>query len=200
MDLSGSLDRGTSLTMGRDDSVTELLLRASRGEQDAADELFSVVYERLRRQADRFMREQAPSHTLQATALVHEMYVRLFGSGGTAWEDRRHFLSVASRAMRSILVDYARRKGRKKRTPGGARVPLEAIGVNLGDRTVDVLDLDEALTDLAREDERAARVVECRFFGQYTMSEISLLLDVPKRTVERDWTFARLWLKRYLDR
>jgi RNA polymerase sigma factor (TIGR02999 family) len=128
------------------------------------------------------------------------MYVRLFGAGGTAWEDRRHFLSVASRAMRSILVDYARRKGRKKRTPVGDRVPLEAIGVDLGDRTVNVLDLDEALTDLAKEDERAARVVECRFFGQYTMSEISLLLDVPKRTVERDWTFARLWLKRYLDR
>jgi RNA polymerase sigma factor (TIGR02999 family) len=178
--------------------VRRILQRLRRGENDAAEELLRCVFAELHALALNHMRGQQPGHTLQPTALVHEAYLRLFRGAEPGFEDRGHFLRVASRAMRCVLVDHAREKARLKRSAPGERLPLDGLGELFEQRAQDLLALDVALERLGGIDARAAEVVELRFFGGRTDDEIAELLDVSTRTVERDWAVARAWLKREL--
>lgn len=156
------------------------------------------VYEELRELATAYLLQQPPGHTLQPTALVHEAYVRLSGNGG-APRDRTHFLAVAARAMRQILVDHARRKTAQKRGGRGHRVTLDDPAMIADDRDVEVLALHEALEELAELDERKSRVVELRVFGGMTIDETAEALGVSGTTVSKDWRFARAWFARELE-
>jgi len=179
-------------------AITRILERVQRGEAGAADELFRRVFDELHALARNHMRAQGPAHTLQPTALVHEAYLRLFRGVDPAYQDRSHFLRAASRAMRCVLVDHAREKGRVKRTAPGERQPLDGLGELFEERAQDLVALDEALERLAAIDARAVEVVELRFFGGRTEDEIAEILDVSARTVERDWQAARAWLHKEL--
>jgi RNA polymerase sigma factor (TIGR02999 family) len=177
------------------------LLRAWRGgDEDAGKELMVRVYQDLRRLASSQFRGERPGHTLQPTALVHELYLRLFSGDLPAWEDRAHFLAAATRQLRHIVLDYARRRNARKRGGPNARIDIDHLadhGIALDNR---VLDLDEALGHLERLDPRAAQVVELRFFGGMSEKEIAAAVDVSVATVKRDWTFARSWLQLHLER
>ena len=169
--------------------------------RDALPAPFAALYDELRRQAARYMREQPPGHTLQPTALVNEVYVKLYKAGDREWRSSQHFLAAAARAMMSVLVDHARAKGRRKRKAPGERVPLDALLVHFQDQQVDVIDLHEKLEALEAQGvdgERAAAVVRLRAFTGLTMAEIAAYLETPKRTIERDFQFARAWLHREL--
>lgn len=179
--------------------VTQLLLRVKRGENGASEQLLRCVYRELHELANGHMRAQRREHTLQATALVNEAYLRMFRSAEPGFSDRNHFLRVASRAMRCVLVDHAREKGRLKRTAGGQRLPLEELGQLFEEGAEDLVALDAALARLGETDARAVQVVELRFFGGRTEEEIAAILDVSLRTVERDWNAARAWLHRELS-
>ncbi|MGH7541674.1 MAG: ECF-type sigma factor [Gemmatimonadota bacterium] len=170
----------------------------SRVPGDDVDALVPAMYEELRKIAHRHLRRERAGHTLNTTALVHESYLSLAGSGDLEWQSRAHFCAVASRAMRHILVDYARRRSAAKR--GGARIQITlAEGMAADeDPAHDLLALDEALERLAAWDERLARVVECRFFGGMTVDETAEALGTSRRTVERDWTRAKAYLYRML--
>lgn len=177
-------------------SVTDLLVRAGVGDRDAFDGAFPLIYGELRRLARHHMRRESPEHTLSTTALVHEAYLRLVGGPLGGWHDHPHFLAIASRAMRRILVEHSRRASRAKRG-GRARVvvPLDGVAELAIDERADlVVALDEALEKLAALDDRQARVIECRFFGGLTEEETALALGVGLRTVKRDWAKARSWL------
>jgi RNA polymerase sigma factor (TIGR02999 family) len=179
--------------------ITELLRRMAEGDAGAEADLLGHVYEDLRRVARGCMRGQPRGHTLQATALVHEAWLRLARARGFPWKDREHFLSVAARAMRQVLVDHARGKGRRKRGGGRRRHPLDAIVVTYEERAIDLLALDEALGRLGGVDPQAARIVERRFFGGMSVEEVARSLGVSVRTAERDWEHARAWLHRALS-
>lgn len=171
--------------------------------EDSAEELFSLVYDELKRVARGLMRRERPGHTLQPTALVHEAYAKLVDSSRVQWRGRTHFLSVGARVMRRVLVEHARAHGREKRGAGWRRVTLaESVlpGLDSNLDPEDLLWLNAALEKLDRADERQARVVELRFFGGFTVSEVAEALGVSKRTVEGDWTHARAWLRRELHR
>lgn len=174
--------------------ATALLIDLRRGRRTATDELFPLLYDELRALAHRHLGRERPGHTLSTTALVHEAYERLVDQTRTEWSDRAHFCAVASQAMRRVLVDYARRRNALKR--GGAQQPLP-----LDERRIDVqaqaehlVALDEALDRLGGFDERAAQVVEMRFFGGMTEEEVAEALRVSARTIRRDWVKARAWL------
>jgi RNA polymerase sigma factor (TIGR02999 family) len=178
-----------------DETLLVALAELRAGRRDALDRLLPLVYHELRRVAHRELRSR-PNDTLSTTALVHEVYLKLVHHQGEAdWRDRAHFLGVAAIGMRQILVDLARRRSSEKRGGSRKRVDFEEglIG-SLDDRAGSLLDLDEALTDLAAVDERLARVVECRFFGGMTEQETAAALGVTERTVRRDWTKARALL------
>ena len=177
-----------------DPTVTRLLQRLNAGEEGAAEDLLQLLYQELHRRAARYMRSQPADHTLQPTALVNEAYMRLLGSGQTPWADRNHFLSVAAKAMRSVLVDHARARGRDKRRAPGLQVPLDNLVASHEKRALDLLALDEALRRLAEFDPDMAYAVELRFFGGLTVDEVARILEVPKRTFERNWTATRAWL------
>lgn len=174
--------------------VTVLLQRLNHGDGMAYDELLKLVYAELRSIANRYMRRERPGHTLQATALTHEALLRLSGGQSVEWKDRAHFLGVAARAMRQVLVDHARSKHRIKRGGDQAPLPLEEARDAAISPDLDLVELDEALKKLAIEDERKARVVELLYFGGLTAAEAGEVLGVTSRTVERDWRFARAWL------
>ncbi len=182
----------------RDSEVTRLLsrIREENSEADTA-KLFSLVYEELRGNAQRLMQRERIGHTLQATALVNEAYLKLVGSETPRWEDRSHFIGTASRAMRQILVDHARGKQTDKRGGDWSRVTLaeEFVGGTPG---VDVLELDRALTQLESLDARASHVAELRLIGGLKIAEVAEVLGVSKRTVDGDWTMARMWLAQNL--
>jgi RNA polymerase sigma factor (TIGR02999 family) len=184
--------------------LTTLLRAWGRGEQAALDELLPLVYAELRRQAARHLRMQPQGHTLQTTALVHEVYLRLIDSDGADWQSRAHFFGVAARAMRSILVDYARARRAAKRGGGARALTLSAADAagastpEAPESEVDVVALDEALARLAGLDHRQARVVELRYFGGMSIEETAHALGVSHATVEREWRTARLWLRREL--
>jgi len=180
-------------------TVSLLLRQIEDGDAGAEDQLFELVYADLHREAGRIIAKQPVRETLQNTDLVHEVYAKLFVGEAGKWENRRHFLGVAAKAMRSILVDHARAKRRAKRTPPGKRAALDSLITKFEDRVINVLELDDALCALAAEDSRASRVVELRLFAGLTVSEVAGVLQVPKRTVERDWTFARIRLKRLIE-
>ena len=181
--------------------VTRILFTLSEGrsaDPGATDRLFSLIYDELHAIADAYMVRERSGHTLQPTALIHEAYLKLVDGPGAAWQGRSHFLGVAARAMRQILVDNARRKGAVKRGGGQERVTLDEAGLTDGRGDHDLLDLDEALRRFSALDERAAHVVELRVFGGMTTAESAGLLGVSPRTVEHDWSVARLWLGREL--
>jgi RNA polymerase sigma factor (TIGR02999 family) len=176
-------------------SVTTLLLAWRAGDRGALDRLIPLVHAELHRLAQRCMQGERPDHTLQATALVNEVYLRLVATE-VAWKDRAHFFAVAATTMRRILVDHARAKGRKKRA--GERVSLEESVLVAPDREAELLAIDDALTRLAGTDERAARVVELHYFGGLTYDEIAEALGISAATVDRDLRFAKAWLYREL--
>lgn len=179
--------------------ITALLVAHSAGEGDAFDRLFPAVYEELRAIAQRHMQRERAGHTLAATALVHECYLNLADLTRSSWQDRAHFFAIASRAMRHILIDYARRRAALKRGGDRREVTLDdAMGAAEED-AAELLALDDALTELSSRHERMARVVECRFYGGMTVAETAAVLDVSPRTVERDWTRAKAHLRRALD-
>jgi len=168
----------------------------------AADELLPLVYDQLRRLARRLLSRERPGHTLQPTALVHEAYLKLVDQTRVDWKGRTHFFAAGAQAMRHILVDHARGRGRAKRGGGWNRVTLGEDAAPFADGGLDadeLLALDEAMQRLAKLDERSARVVELRFFGGLTVPEVAHVLAVSTRTVEGDWTHARAWLNRELD-
>lgn len=174
----------------------DVLRRLAEGRDGALDELYPLVYDDLRRVARGHLARERPDHTLDTTALVHESYLRLLGSSQIDADSRAHFLSIAARAMRRILVDYARKRGAKKR--GGGVTP-ETLTPNLAvaiERSPELLALDDALERLEQFDPRQAKVVECRVFGGMTIEETAKILDVSPATVKRDWMLARAWLNR----
>ena len=179
-------------------NVTELLVRWSRGDQDAFAELMPLVYGELRRLAEHYMQHEHTGHTLQPTALVHEAYLRLAVTSQTHFNSRAHFYGAAAQAMRRILVDHARRELAGKR--GQRPLVLSLDGIDAGvEMRHELVDLDVALTKLAAHAERAARVVELRYFGGLSIDETAEVLDIAPATVKRQWTFARAWLRRELN-
>ncbi len=178
--------------------VTRLLSEAVEGSTSALDRLAPIVYHDLRERAARYLKRERPGHTLQPTALVNEVYVRLVNQKEVDWKGRTHFLAVASRAMRRILTDHARGKGRAKRGGGFRRVTLDGIAGPGESREIDLVDLDQALERFAALDPRASRVVELRFFGGLSDDEAARALGVSPRTVRGDWATARAWLGRAL--
>jgi RNA polymerase sigma-70 factor (ECF subfamily) len=162
------------------------------------DRAFEIVYGELRKLAGSLMDLERSDHTLEPTALVHEAYARLVDQHSVEWQDRAHFFGIASRAMRQILVDHARKRSAVKRGGDRRRIPLDDhVGGECPPDTR-ILDLDEAMQRLARLDERAVRVVEMRVFGGLTAEETALVLGVSRRTVQNDWKFAKMWLGRDL--
>jgi RNA polymerase sigma factor (TIGR02999 family) len=179
---------------GSDQDITKLLAEWQRGDDAALAQLIPIVYEELRHVARAHLKNEVSDHTLETTALVHEAYVRLVGLDRMTLQNRTHFFAMAARLMREILVDHARRKNALKRGGGVTVVGLDGARAAAEPASVDVLALDEALTDLASLDERLCQVVELRFFAGLSIAETVEALGVSSATVERDWTFAKAWL------
>jgi len=180
--------------------ITLLLLDWSKGDGDALEQLMPLVYEELRRMARNYMRRQPSGHTFQTTELIHEAYLKIAAGEEKQWQNRAHFFGVAAKAMRHILVDYARSKSRNKRGGWQDRVTfVEGMAVSSG-RSEEIVALDDALNQLAVLDERKVRVVEMKFFGGLTVEEIAGVLKVSPETVKRDWSFAQTWLLRELGK
>jgi len=178
--------------------VTDLLAAVRAGDEAAVNQLVPAVYEELRRLAKRHMAGQRRGHTLQTADLVNEAYLKLVRLHETGWKDRIHFFAVASRAMRSVLVDYARRRGYAKRGGNPIRVSLsEANQISEG-KSAEVIAVDEALTRLAALDPRKSQIVELRYFGGLGVEESAELMGVSSRTVKREWRWAKAWLYREL--
>ncbi len=180
--------------------ITGLLLAWRGGDAAAIDALMPAVYQELRVIARRHFRGERPGHTLQATALVNEAYLRLIDARRVQWQDRSHFFAMAARVMRRILVDDARAHRAHKRGAGAHQVSLDEGMLVTGDAGPDLAALDDALQTLARFDERKSRVVELRFFGGLTMDEIADVLSVSVGTVNNDWTMAKMWLLKEMTR
>jgi RNA polymerase sigma-70 factor, ECF subfamily len=183
------------MTAPKSHEVTQLLLAWSEGDQSALDRLMPLVYDELRRLAQSYMRRERTNHTLQTTALIHEAYLRLFDAEQVQLENRTHFFAVAARLMRQILVDFARAHGYQKRGGGARQISLDEALLIGQPRDEDLIALDEALSELARLDERKSRVVELRFFGGLTEAETAAVLEVAPETVRRDWRLAKSWLR-----
>jgi RNA polymerase sigma-70 factor (ECF subfamily) len=180
--------------------VTALLLAWREGDEAALGRIIPVVQDELRQIARRCLRNERAGHTLQATALVNEAYVRLVDARRVNWQNRTHFLAMSARVMRRVLVDLARSRGADKRGGGAVRVTLDDAAIGGVAPDADVIRLDDALKALAALDERKSRVVELRFFGGLTADETAVALQVSTKTVLRDWEFARAWLQRELTR
>jgi len=175
--------------------VTRILSAIEQGDPKAAEQLLPLVYEELRRLAARKLAHEKPGQTLQATALVHEAYLRLVGSGeGPGWDSRGHFFAAAAEAMRRILVERARRRGRHKRGGGRRREPIELDALDAGGPPEELLALDEALRDFALHDPTKARLVELRFFAGLTTAQAAEFLGISPSTADRAWRYARAWL------
>ncbi len=179
--------------------VTALLHRWSKGDIAAREQLIPMVYEELRRIARLSLSRRAPNHTLQSAALVNEAYLRLIDHTSVRWDNRLHFFAVSAQLMRRILVDHARRKQAGKRGGGAPPLLLDEAEFMPQQRDVDLIALDDALTNLAKLDERQCRMVELRFFAGMSIDETSQALGVSPATVKRDWTTARLWLIREMN-
>jgi RNA polymerase sigma factor (TIGR02999 family) len=182
------------------DQVTELLQQWVSGNEKALGILVPLVYQELRRLAHLHLQSERADHTLQSTALVNEAFLRLNGADPIRLQNRGHFIAIASRAMRQILVDYARSRGARKRD-GGCRVAIEDLGeLPGGGANVPIIALDQALDALSKADARQGKIVEMKFFGGLSTQEIADLLDISLATVERKWATARIWLRREMKR
>jgi RNA polymerase sigma factor (TIGR02999 family) len=179
------------------EQITALLIRWSQGDEHALDEVIPLVYTRLRRMAAwRMNRDERKGHTLQPSDLVNEAFLKLNAAAKVQWKNRMHFYAIASRAMRQVLVDHARKRKAIKREV--ETVPLDEALILVPERSAELLALDEALKRLAAHDPRKARVVELRFFGGLSNEEIGVVLAVSANTVVRDWDYARAWLTRHM--
>ncbi len=181
--------------MGVQGDITAMLCRTGSQQAPAADELLPLVYDQLRDLAGRYLRRERDNHTLQATALVHEAYLNLVDQSRVQWQGRAHFLAVAATAMRRILVNHAKQRARLKRGGDRARLSLDADLMPAHPSSVDLIALDDALNDLAGLDAQQARIVELRYFGGLTVEETACALQVSQRTVHREWSMARAWLR-----
>jgi RNA polymerase sigma factor (TIGR02999 family) len=182
--------------------VTEILSRLEIGDSAAAEQLFEIVYDQLRRMARSQMTNERAEHTLQPTALVHEAYLRLVGGDAVHWDGRGHFFASAAEAMRRILVDHARAKNAAKRGGGHGQIELDVEGLqvaSLTDGIVDVLMLDEALNKLAAEAPDKAQLVKLRYFAGLSLEESAQAMGISEATAKRYWVFARAWLFRELE-
>jgi RNA polymerase sigma factor (TIGR02999 family) len=184
-----------------DDSaeVSRLLEQAAAGEPHAARELLPLVYRSLKDLAERQMRQERSGHTLQATALVNEAYLRLVGAGDRGWESRSHFYAAAAEAMRRILIEHARRVGAKKRGAGCKREIASVADLSQEDTVGDALEIDAAIEALRLDDPRAASVVHLRFYTGLSIEETAAALGIAPSTVDREWRYARSWLLRRLQ-
>ena len=180
--------------------ISLLLIDWSKGDEYALEQLMPLVYHELRLMARRHMRRQPSGHTFQTTDLIHETYLKIAGTEEQHWESRNHFFGVAAKAMRHILVDYARSKYNQKRGGWQERVTLQDNMRVTNQSSEDVVALDDALNELATLDERKVRVVEMKFFAGLTVTEIAGVLKVSPETVKRDWSFAQTWLLRELKK
>jgi len=196
--LSGNRG-GIRVPSSSEGSATQLLGRWKDGDQEALQALIPLVYRELRQAAHRCLRGERADHTLQSTELVHEVYLRMAGDDRPPMENRAHFVAIAAKLMRQILVDYARRRGAAKRGPV-YKVELDSGLVLPQRQTVDVAAIDEALTRLARRDAQQERIVELRFFGGLTVEETAQVLEISPATVKRDWNMAKAWLVREVGR
>lgn len=179
--------------------VTQLLVRWREGDAEAPDRLIPLVYEELRRRARDYLRRERGDHTLQATALVHEAYMRMVDDKSVSWEGRAHFYGIAARVMRRILVDHARAHNTQKRGGLAQKFSLDEASALPCEGTTDILELDGVLQNFAKTYPRKSEVVEMKFFGGLETKEISEVLQVSEKTVLRDWNFAKLWLCRALS-
>lgn len=187
------------MTGGSSQQITHLLLAWGEGDASALDALMPMVYNELRKVAARHLRRLRPGHTLQTTALVNEAYLRLIDSSRVKWQDRAHFFAVSAQLMRRILIDLIRSSNNLRRGGGAAQVSLAEAAMVEDRRGVDLLALDDALTQLASLNTRQAQVVELRYFGGLSEEETAEVLRISLRTVQRDWQLARLWLFRELS-
>jgi RNA polymerase sigma factor (TIGR02999 family) len=196
-----NLKRGKLINMPEDPSgqITELLQHWKQGNETALADLLPLVYKELRRLAHYHLQSERPDHTLQSTALVHEAYLRLMGGQPLDLQNRAHFIAVASRLMRQVLVDYARERRASKRD-GGCRIAVEYLGAVAITGDAELIALDDALEELSRLDERQGKIVEMKFFGGLTAPEISQVMGLSRATVDRDWATARVWLHRQMSR
>jgi RNA polymerase sigma-70 factor, ECF subfamily len=179
--------------------ITRLLIAWSDGDRAALDQLIPIVYDHLRQLAGRYMRRERVGHTLQTTALVHEVYLRLIDQRQARFENRAHFFAIAAQLMRRIVVDHARTQQRAKRGGAAQRLSLDEAALLTPAQSAEVLALDEALETLAEIDERKSRVIEMRYFGGLSVEETAAVLDVSENTVIRDWALAKAWLQRELE-
>jgi RNA polymerase sigma factor (TIGR02999 family) len=183
------------------DEVTRILSDAAQGDAHAAGQLLPLLYDELRRLAAHQLAQEAPGHTLQATALVHEAYLRLVATAGDrAWDSRGHFFAAAAEAMRRILVENARRKRRRKHGGGRKRLELDEAQSHIEPPSDDILAVDEALQALEQVDAPVAALVKLHFFSGLPLAEAAQALGIAERTAYRDWAYARAWLARFLDR
>ena len=195
--------RGEGAASRSDDArrtVTCILNELQAGHGQAADELLPLVYDQLRAIAQQRMNEERAGHTLQATALVHEAYLRLVGDESVTWESRAHFYAAAAEGMRRILIDHARRRGAVKRGGDWRRSALSVASLALDENLDSFLALDEAILRLGEQDGKAGEVVRLRFYAGLSVEETARSLDLSPRTVKREWTYARTWLLHYLER
>jgi len=175
-------------------NVTVLLAELTKGNEEAAARLIPVVYAELRRLAGSYMRRERSDHTLQATALVHEAYLKLIEQRAVNWQSRAHFFGIAAQIMRRILVDHARGHLRDKRGGGQIEVPLDKAIVFAPPQSAELVKLDQALDRLAQFDSRQAKIVELRFFGGLTVEEAAEVMGISPKTIKRDWSVAKAWL------
>jgi len=180
--------------------LTQLLIDWCNGDESAPDKLFPLVYTELKRTARRYLRKETPGHTLQTTALVNEAYLRLIDQQRVHWQNRPHFYAIAATLMRRILVDHARGHARLRRGGGAGKISLDEVAAVSDERAAELLALDEALQSLAQVDARRSQVVELRFFGGLSNSEIAEVLKIAPNTVMRDWNMARAWLYREMHK
>ena len=180
------------------EAVTQALRAAVAGDQEAAAELLPLLYSELRKLAQSLMSKTPPGNTLQPTALVHEAYLRLIGGEDPGWNSRGHFFGAAATAMRNILVEQARRKGRLKRGSDRKRMPLDGVEIQIDPPADDILALDEALKRLEARDARKGRIVNLRYFAGLTVKETAAVLGVSVGTIEREWRYIIAWLHKEL--
>jgi RNA polymerase sigma factor (TIGR02999 family) len=196
--LAKPIGKSQECTMTHSQEATKIVNALGAGDRSRAERLIELVYDELRNMAGRFMAQEDVGHTLQPTALVNEVFLKLIRQDHVDWQGRSHFLAIGAQAMRRFLVDYARTKKRYKRGGGLRRIELNEGQVFSTGYSEDVLALDAALQELAELNPRHAQIVELRFFSGMSMDEIAEVLGISKRTVERDWTMLRAWLRQRL--
>jgi RNA polymerase sigma-70 factor (ECF subfamily) len=189
-----SRDPYETVNMAAPNEITQLLVEWSNGRQEALDELLPVVYGELRRAAKRSLRRERSNHTLSGTALVNEVYLQLVDQAAVRWQNRAHFFGIAANLMRQILVQHARRHQTAKRGGGQYLLALDEAAVVPTERPVDLVALDDALSNLAERDARKSRIVELRYFGGLSTEETAEVLGISARTVKREWRLAKAWL------